>query len=96
MYLDVIIAVARKTDATKWEYLFSFAGDPMTLFERCLAQGRLRTAVSYLIVLGSLRSYQFSKSSPLIQTLSSQLLAANEQALMKEVDRYLNLFGSLS
>lgn len=88
-YDQVVIAVARKTDASKWEYLFSFAGDPMLLFERCIEQGRLRTAVSYLIVLSSLRSYHFSKESSGIQSLLSKLLAADETALFQEVHRYL-------
>lgn len=32
-FLDVVMSVARKTEADTWNYFFTFAGDPQELFE---------------------------------------------------------------
>ncbi len=49
-FLDVVMSVARKTEADSWPYFFTFAGDPQELFEMSLETGRLglRAAISQL------------------------------------------------
>ena len=32
-YLDVVMSVARKTEADSWSFFFAFAGNPQELFE---------------------------------------------------------------
>lgn len=34
-FLDVVMSVARKTEADSWNYFFTFAGNPQELFEVC-------------------------------------------------------------
>ena len=50
-YPDVVVTCARKTDASVWERLFSFAGDPHALFEECMTSKRTHTAASCLRIL---------------------------------------------
>lgn len=55
-YLDILVQCARKIDVSAWPYLFSTVGNPLRLFAKCIHEGRLKTAVHYLIVLQSLES----------------------------------------
>lgn len=52
--LEVVVACARKTEVDRWTVLFDLVGKPRDLFERCLVDGKLRTAGSYLLVLHNL------------------------------------------
>lgn len=53
-YLDVVVAVARKTDSRDWPALFEHAGDPSALQRDALRRGQLRTAACYLLVVDKL------------------------------------------
>jgi hypothetical protein len=53
-YLDVVVAVARKTDSRDWPALFEHAGDPGALQQVALKRGQLRTAACYLLVVHKL------------------------------------------
>jgi hypothetical protein len=67
--LDVVVSCARKTEVERWGTLFDVVGKPRELFERCLEQGSIRTAASYLLVLHTLEELDDAKvrspSSPL-------------------------------
>lgn len=51
VYLETIVQCARKTEIALWPYLFSAAGKPKDLFQKCLTLKQLETAASYLIIL---------------------------------------------
>jgi hypothetical protein len=55
-YAEVVVSVARKTDSAEWPELFRFAGDPSLLQANALADGQLRTAACYLLVVDKLVS----------------------------------------
>jgi hypothetical protein len=52
--LDVVVGCTRKTEVRLWRYLFQYAGRPKDLFEQCMAQGMLKSAGGYLLVLHTL------------------------------------------
>ncbi|KAJ1983761.1 WD40 repeat protein [Dimargaris verticillata] len=51
---EVIAHCARKTEASFWPYLFTAVDGPEAFFNRCLVNGRLRTAAECLIILQTL------------------------------------------
>ncbi|KAG9455470.1 hypothetical protein H6P81_008374 [Aristolochia fimbriata] len=53
-YLDVVVSVARKTDARHWADLFSAAGRSTELFEDCIQRRWYRTAACYILVIAKL------------------------------------------
>ncbi|XP_048597309.1 guanine nucleotide exchange factor subunit RIC1-like isoform X1 [Brassica napus] len=53
-YYDVVVNVARKTDARHWADLFSAAGISTTLFEDCFQRRWYRTAACYILVIAKL------------------------------------------
>lgn len=56
--LDVIVSCARKTEIERWPMLFDLVGKPRYLFEKCLKDGKIRTAASYLLVLHNLEGLE--------------------------------------
>ncbi|EFA77388.1 hypothetical protein PPL_12603 [Heterostelium album PN500] len=58
---EVAMCCARKIDATHWPDLFSHVGDPVALYQRCLAGGKIEIAASYLKILQNLESNEFSQ-----------------------------------
>lgn len=85
--LRIVVNCARKTELSRWDYLFSYAGSPVELFEKCVEADDLRTAASYLLVLHSLESAEQSTA------LTVRLLrrAANQRkwALCGDLLRFL-------
>jgi hypothetical protein len=61
--LDVVVGCARKTEVERWSMLFDTVGKPRELFEKCLENGSLRTAASYLLVLHTLEELDDAKVS---------------------------------
>ncbi|XP_018917373.1 guanine nucleotide exchange factor subunit Rich isoform X2 [Bemisia tabaci] len=61
VYLETIVQCARKTEIALWPYLFSAAGKPKDLFQKCLTLKQLETAASYLIILQNLESSLVSR-----------------------------------
>ncbi|VVB06503.1 unnamed protein product [Arabis nemorensis] len=53
-YYDVVVNVARKTDARHWADLFAAAGISTTLFEDCFQRRWYRTAACYILVIAKL------------------------------------------
>lgn len=53
-YLDVVVNCTRKTELRSWRTLLGQLPPVPTLFEQSLAQGRLKTAAGFLLVLHAL------------------------------------------
>jgi hypothetical protein len=60
-YYDVVVNVARKTDARHWADLFSAAGISTTLFEDCFQRRWYRTAACYILVIAKLEGVAVSQ-----------------------------------
>lgn len=94
-FLDVVMSVARKTEADSWPYFFTFAGDPQELFEMSLETGRLRTACSYLSIIHNMEEKAVSRkaASRLLETS----LYTEEFEIAQEIVEFLRkLDGELS
>ena len=57
-HADVVVSVARKTDATLWPPLFTAVGPPSDLLESLLATGALGSAACFLLVIDRLQGTQ--------------------------------------
>jgi len=85
--LEVVVNCARKTELSRWKFLFDVVGSPKPLFEKCLSENRLKTAASYLLVLHNLE--QLDDNSEAIRLLNKALYAEDTQ-LCREVLRFLH------
>ncbi|KAF8640739.1 hypothetical protein AX17_000390 [Amanita inopinata Kibby_2008] len=85
--LDVVVGCARKTEMTRWKYLFSVVGSPKMLFETCLASQRLKTAGSYLLVLHSME--QLEEDCDNAVRLLRKAVEAKDWQLCRDLLRFL-------
>ncbi|THH11772.1 hypothetical protein EW145_g440 [Phellinidium pouzarii] len=85
--LDVVVGCARKTEMTRWKYLFGIVGNPKILFERCLALNKLKTAASYLLVLHNLEQLDDNKG---VITLLNRALDEEDWQLCRDLLRFLH------
>ncbi|KAI8375695.1 RIC1-domain-containing protein [Choanephora cucurbitarum] len=90
--LDVIVSCARKTEVALWDHLFSVVSTPKELFELCLADGRLRTATSYLIILQTMQPLAIGGKDTV--RLLEKALDENDYELCKELLRFLSSIDS--
>lgn len=90
--LDVIVSCARKTEVALWDHLFSVVGKPKDLFEICLADGRLRTATSYLIILQTMQPLVVGGKDTI--RLLQKAMDENDYELCKELVRFLSSIDS--
>ncbi|KAI7868750.1 RIC1-domain-containing protein [Spinellus fusiger] len=86
--LDVIVSCARKTEVALWDHLFSVVGKPKDLFELCLADDRLRTATSYLIILQTMQPLAIGGKDT--TQLLQRAIDVNDYELCKELIRFLS------
>ncbi|KAI8335438.1 RIC1-domain-containing protein [Chlamydoabsidia padenii] len=86
--LDVIVSCARKTEVALWDHLFSSVGKPEDLFELCLADGRLRTATSYLIILQTMQPVTTGGKDTI--RLLQKAMDLDDYELCKELVRFLS------
>ncbi|SAM06352.1 hypothetical protein [Absidia glauca] len=86
--LDVIVSCARKTEVALWDHLFSSVGKPEDLFELCLADGRLRTATSYLIILQTMQPMTTGGKDTI--RLLRKAMELDDYELCKELVRFLS------
>lgn len=87
VYLDTVVRCARKTEIALWPYLFSVAGKPTVLFQKCLSSNLLETAASYLIILQNLESSSVSRQFATM--LLDSTLSSSKWELSKELVRFL-------
>ncbi|KAK7694310.1 hypothetical protein QCA50_001492 [Cerrena zonata] len=73
---------------TRWPRLFDVVGNPKSLFEVCLASGRLKTAASYLLVLHNLEQLQDGHTD--VVRLLRTAISAKDWQLCKELLRFLH------
>ncbi|KAF7732832.1 hypothetical protein EC973_000108 [Apophysomyces ossiformis] len=90
--LDVIVSCARKTEVALWGHLFAAVGKPKDLFELCLADGRLRTATSYLIILQTMQPLAVGGTDTI--RLLKKAMDENDYELCKELIRFLSSIDS--
>ncbi|GAA5814889.1 hypothetical protein MFLAVUS_008392 [Mucor flavus] len=88
--LDVIVSCARKTEVALWDHLFSVVGKPKDLFEMCLADGRLRTATSYLIILQTMQPLAVGGKDTI--RLLQKAMDENDYELCKELLAHTSLY----
>lgn len=86
-YLDVVVNCTRKTELRSWQTLFAHLPPVITFFEQSLAQGKLKTAAGYLLVLHSFESelFQVHDFARLLQMAAS----AQDWELCRELARFL-------
>lgn len=87
VFLQTVVQCARKTELALWPYLFSAVGNPRNLFQKCLNQGHLETAASYLIILQNLEVASVSRQHATL--LLDSALNSNKWELSKELVRFL-------
>ncbi|KAK9476229.1 RIC1-domain-containing protein [Lipomyces japonicus] len=85
--LDVIVGCTRKTEVASWNTLFNIVGSPKDLFEKCMSQGRLKTAGGYLLILHTME--QLEDSSQDMIRLFSAAVESQDWDLCKELARFL-------
>ncbi|KAK5648957.1 hypothetical protein RI129_003849 [Pyrocoelia pectoralis] len=87
VYLQTVVQCARKTEIALWPYLFSVAGKPTELFQKCMAKRQLDTAASYLIILQNLETSSVSRQYATL--LLDTALEQSKWELAKELVRFL-------
>ncbi|KAL5534531.1 hypothetical protein ACEPAG_994 [Sanghuangporus baumii] len=85
--LDVVVGCARKTEMARWKMLFDIVGNPKTLFEKCLASNKLKTAASYLLVLHNLEQLADNKGAV---ELLKRAMEGEDWQLCRELLRFLH------
>lgn len=87
VYLQTVVQCARKTEIALWPYLFSSAGKPKELFQKCMAARQLHTAASYLIILQNLEPSSVSRQYATL--LLDTALEQQDWPLAKDLVRFL-------
>ncbi|CAG2100866.1 unnamed protein product [Medioppia subpectinata] len=92
VFLQTIVHCARKTELALWPHLFAVVGNPKDLFQKCLSEGQLETAASYIIVLQNLEKSSISRH------YASLLLESARNAgcfqVVKDLARFLRAIDS--
>ncbi|KAE9989065.1 hypothetical protein EG327_003119 [Venturia inaequalis] len=86
-FLDIVVQCTRKTEVRSWETLFKHLPTAQDLFDRSLAEGRLKTAGGYLLVLHTLDELGSSNSQ--LVTLLRRAREEGDWELCKELARFL-------
>ena len=86
-YLDVIVSVARKTDNTRWESLFKYAGKPSELCVKALKLQRIRIAACYILVVDKLEGEEMGRG--IAVRVMRAALEAREYKLVEDLIKFL-------
>ena len=87
VFHQTVVHCARKTELALWPHLFAIVGNPKLLFQRCLKDGRLDTAASYIIILQNLEKTSVSRQHATL--LLDHALNAGHWQLSKDLLRFL-------
>lgn len=86
-YLDIIVNCTRKTELRSWRTLFAYLPPVLDLFEQSLAQGKLKTAAGYLLVLHTFEQEAFQTGE--FARLLSRASEEEDWDLCGELARFL-------
>ncbi|KAG1677057.1 hypothetical protein FOA52_001227 [Chlamydomonas sp. UWO 241] len=86
-YADVVVSVARKTDAQLWPPLFSAVGPPSELLEGLLQAGALASAACFLLVIDRLEGASVAHTQAI--RLIQLALLRGEYALVGDLLRFI-------
>uniref|UniRef100_A0A1I7VEJ0 Protein RIC1 homolog n=1 Tax=Loa loa TaxID=7209 RepID=A0A1I7VEJ0_LOALO len=86
-YLQTIAHCARKTELALWPALFTVTGHPRELFEKCISDGQLETAVSFLIILQNMESSSASQEHATV--LLEEALSKRQWLTARDIVRFL-------
>jgi len=86
-YLEIVVSVARKTDNTRWEALFTAAGSPSDLCRHALRADRLRIAACYILVVDKLEGEVAGRAVAI--EVMREALAAHDYRLVEDVIKFL-------
>lgn len=84
---EIVVSVARKTDAQLWPALFAAAGSPSALCEGLLSNGALQTAACCLLIVDRVEGA--GKAHGLALRLVRSALAASSYGLAADLLRFL-------
>lgn len=84
---EIVVSVARKTDAQLWPALFAAAGSPAALCEGLLSSGALQTAACCLLIVDRIEGA--GKAHGLALRLIRSALAASSYGLAADLLRFL-------
>jgi hypothetical protein len=84
---EIVVSVARKTDAQLWPALFAAAGSPAALCEGLLSNGALQTAACCLLIVDRVEGA--GKAHGLALRLVRSALAASSYGLAADLLRFL-------
>jgi hypothetical protein len=86
-YLDVVVSVARKTDNTKCESLFKYAGKPSGLCIKALKSKRIRIAACYILVVDKLEGEEIGRDVAV--RVMTAALDARDYKLVEDLIKFL-------
>ncbi|KAL3993953.1 RIC1 family protein [Acanthocheilonema viteae] len=86
-YLQTIAHCARKTELALWPALFAVTGHPRELFEKCISDGQLENAVSFLIILQNMESSAASQEHATV--LLEEALSKRQWLTARDIVRFL-------
>ncbi|CAB3411376.1 unnamed protein product [Caenorhabditis bovis] len=91
-FLKTVAHCARKTELALWPALFDVTGSPNALFEKCLEQGELENAASFVIVLQNFESTETSMEQA--ARLVRSALDAGKWSIVREMVRFARSIGA--
>ena len=86
-YLDIIVSVARKTDNTRWDSLFKYAGKPSDLCIKALESNQTRIAACYILVVDKLEGEDMGRK--IAVRVMNRALEAREYRLVEDLIKFL-------
>ncbi|OUS46846.1 WD40 repeat protein [Ostreococcus tauri] len=86
-YLDIIVSVARKTENTRWDCLFKYAGSPSDLCAKAMKANQVRVAACYILVVDKLEGEVMGREIAL--RVMESALEAHDYKLVEDLIKFL-------